>query len=150
VVRELEEAYGIEKSTVSEHFVEASRRHLEKLQRRHFGEDAFCAMMSGAGVLTKSALGTENVRDGLPLSPFRTIPRTDPRPLNRAVWPISPSKRAFFVNQKVGESFEVGFVWLRSHGEFEAALLRQAKPVPRADSVQKRLFQLSKIPHGTR
>src|SRR5580700_9598940 len=78
------------------------------LQRRHFGEDAFCAMMSGAGVLTKSALGTENVRDGLPLSPFRTIPRTDPRPLNRAVWPISPSKRAFFVNQKVGESFEVG------------------------------------------
>jgi len=45
VVRELEEAYGIEKSTVSEHFIEASRRHLEKLQRRNFGEDAFCAMM---------------------------------------------------------------------------------------------------------
>ena len=48
VVRELEEAYGIEKSTVSEHFIEASRRHLEKLQRRHFGEDAFCAMMIDA------------------------------------------------------------------------------------------------------
>lgn len=45
VVRELEQAYGIEKSTVSEHFIEASRRHLEKLQRRNFGEDAFCAMM---------------------------------------------------------------------------------------------------------
>lgn len=45
VVRELEQAYGIEKSTVSEHFIEASRRHLEKLQRRHFGEEAFCAMM---------------------------------------------------------------------------------------------------------
>ena len=76
VVRELEQAYGIEKSTVSEHFVEASRRHLEKLQRRHFGEDVFCAMMSGAGVLTKSALGTDKVRDGLPLRPSRTIPRT--------------------------------------------------------------------------
>jgi transposase-like protein len=45
VVRELEQAYGIEKSTVSEHFIEASRGQLEKLQRRHFGEEAFCAMM---------------------------------------------------------------------------------------------------------
>jgi transposase-like protein len=45
VVRELEQAYGIEKSTVSEHFIEASRRHLEKLQRRDFSEEAFCAMM---------------------------------------------------------------------------------------------------------
>lgn len=45
VVRELEQAYGIEKSTVSEHFIEASRRHLEKLLERSLGEDAFCAMM---------------------------------------------------------------------------------------------------------
>jgi len=45
VVRELEKAYGIEKSTVSEHFIEASRRHLQKLQERSLGEDAFCAMM---------------------------------------------------------------------------------------------------------
>ena len=48
VIRELEQAYGIEKSTVSEHFIDASRRHLEKLQRRHFGEEAFCAMMIDA------------------------------------------------------------------------------------------------------
>jgi putative transposase len=45
VVRELEQAYGIEKSTVSEHFIEASRRHLQKLQERSLSEDAFCAMM---------------------------------------------------------------------------------------------------------
>lgn len=45
VVRELEEAYGIEKSTVSEHFIEASRRRLDKLLARPLGEHAFCAMM---------------------------------------------------------------------------------------------------------
>jgi len=44
VVRELEQAYGIEKSTVSEHFIEASRRRLETLQGRSLGEHAFCAM----------------------------------------------------------------------------------------------------------
>ena len=45
VVRELEQAYGIEKSTVSDHFIESSRVRLEKLLARPLGEDAFCAMM---------------------------------------------------------------------------------------------------------
>lgn len=45
VVRELEQAYGIEKSTVSEHFVEASRGRLQKLLERPLGGHAFCAMM---------------------------------------------------------------------------------------------------------
>jgi transposase-like protein len=45
VVRELEQAYGIEKSTISEHFIEASRGRLQKLQARQLGEHAFCAMM---------------------------------------------------------------------------------------------------------
>jgi putative transposase len=45
VVRELEQAYGIEKSTVSEHFIEASRRRLEKVLERPLGEHAVCAMM---------------------------------------------------------------------------------------------------------
>jgi len=45
VVRELQEAYGIEKSTVSDHFIEASRGRLQKLEARQFGEYAFCAMM---------------------------------------------------------------------------------------------------------
>lgn len=45
VVRELEQAYGIEKSTVSEHFIEASRSRLEKLLGRPLGEYALCAMM---------------------------------------------------------------------------------------------------------
>jgi transposase-like protein len=44
VVRELEQAYGVEKSTVSEHFIVASRRRLEKLETRPLGEHAFCAM----------------------------------------------------------------------------------------------------------
>jgi putative transposase len=45
VVRELEHAYGIEKSTVSEHFIEASRRRLETLQSRPLAQHAVCAMM---------------------------------------------------------------------------------------------------------
>lgn len=45
VVRELEQAYGIEKSTVSEHFIEASRQRLEKLLARPLSEQVFCAMM---------------------------------------------------------------------------------------------------------
>lgn len=45
VIRELKEAYGIEKSTVSEHFIEASRRRLEHLQGRPLAQYAFCAMM---------------------------------------------------------------------------------------------------------
>jgi transposase-like protein len=44
-VRELQDAYGIEKSTVSEHFIGASRGRLQKLQARQLGEHAFCAMM---------------------------------------------------------------------------------------------------------
>jgi transposase-like protein len=45
VLRELKEAYGIEKSTVSGHFIEASRRRLENLQGRPLQQYAFCAMM---------------------------------------------------------------------------------------------------------
>lgn len=45
VVRELEQAYGIEKSTVSEHFIEASRQRLQKLLGRPLGAHAICAMM---------------------------------------------------------------------------------------------------------
>ena len=45
VVKELEQAYGIEKSAVSEYFIEASRGRLQKLQSRLLGEHAFCAMM---------------------------------------------------------------------------------------------------------
>jgi transposase-like protein len=45
VVRELEQAYGIEKSTVSEHFIEASRQRLEKLSQRPLAEHALCAML---------------------------------------------------------------------------------------------------------
>jgi putative transposase len=45
VVRELESVYGIEKSTISEHFIQASRDRLGLLQRRPLGEYALCAMM---------------------------------------------------------------------------------------------------------
>jgi putative transposase len=44
VVRELQQAYGVEKSTVSEHFIMASRRRLEKLETRPLGEHGLCAM----------------------------------------------------------------------------------------------------------
>ena len=45
VIREIEQAYGIEKSTVSEHFIEASRRRLDQLAGRSLAGQAFCAMM---------------------------------------------------------------------------------------------------------
>jgi len=44
VVRELTEAYGIEKSTVSEHFIQASRGRLQELETRPLGEYALGAM----------------------------------------------------------------------------------------------------------
>lgn len=44
VVREMEQAYGIEKSTVSDHFIDASRQRLEKLQARQLDKHALCAM----------------------------------------------------------------------------------------------------------
>jgi putative transposase len=45
VIREIEQAYGIEKSTISEHFIEASRRRLDQLTGRSLAGQAFCAMM---------------------------------------------------------------------------------------------------------
>lgn len=45
IVEELEQAYGIRKSTISEHFIEASRQRLDKLLARPLGEYAFCAML---------------------------------------------------------------------------------------------------------
>ena len=45
VMRELEQAYGIEKSAVSEHFISASRQRLEKLLARPLGGHSLCAML---------------------------------------------------------------------------------------------------------
>jgi transposase-like protein len=45
VVRELEQAYGIEKTAVSDHFIEASRLRVEQLMRRPLGDHAFCALL---------------------------------------------------------------------------------------------------------
>jgi hypothetical protein len=45
VTREIEQAYGIEKSTVSEHFIEASRQRLQKLETRPLSEYCICALL---------------------------------------------------------------------------------------------------------
>ncbi len=45
IVRELEQAYGIEKSAVSEHFIQASRQRLQQLQQRPLGQHAIGAML---------------------------------------------------------------------------------------------------------
>jgi putative transposase len=45
VVKELEQAYGVRKSTISEHFIRASRQRLDQLLARPLGKHAFCAMM---------------------------------------------------------------------------------------------------------
>jgi transposase-like protein len=45
VIEELEQAYGIQKSTISEHFIEASRQRLDKLLARRLNDHPLCAMM---------------------------------------------------------------------------------------------------------
>ena len=45
LVRELKEAYGIEKSTISQHFIEASRERLRKLETRPLDRHRFCALL---------------------------------------------------------------------------------------------------------
>ncbi len=47
-VREFTEAYGLEKSAVSEHFIEASRAKLKELMERPLGKKKFCALMIDA------------------------------------------------------------------------------------------------------
>lgn len=56
VVRELKEAYGIEKSTVSEHFKQASRQHLQKLETRSLKEHAFCAVFIDGSYFQKQQM----------------------------------------------------------------------------------------------
>ncbi len=45
VIEELEQAYGIKKSTISEHFIEASRQRLDRLLARPLAEYALCALL---------------------------------------------------------------------------------------------------------
>ena len=47
-VRQFTEAYGLEKSAVSEHFIEASRAKLKQLAERRLEKKKFCAMLMGA------------------------------------------------------------------------------------------------------
>jgi putative transposase len=47
-VRQFTEAYGLEKSAVSEHFIEASRTKLKELMERPLGKKKFCALMIDA------------------------------------------------------------------------------------------------------
>ena len=56
VIREIEQAYGIEKSTVSEHFIEASRRRLEQLTGRSLTGQAFCALLIDGTYFAQQAL----------------------------------------------------------------------------------------------
>src|SRR3954447_18200445 len=47
-VREFSEAYGLEKSAVSEHFIEASRAKLKALMERRLEKKKFCALLIDA------------------------------------------------------------------------------------------------------
>jgi putative transposase len=47
-VREFTEAYGLEKSAVSEHFIEASRDKLKELMERRLDKKRFCALLIDA------------------------------------------------------------------------------------------------------
>jgi putative transposase len=47
-VREFTEAYGLEKSAVSEHFIEASRAKLQEMMERRLDKIQFCALMIDA------------------------------------------------------------------------------------------------------
>jgi putative transposase len=50
VIREFMDAYGIEKSAVSEHFIEASREKVKQLMERRLGHLRLCAMVIDATV----------------------------------------------------------------------------------------------------
>jgi putative transposase len=60
-VRQFTEAYGLEKSAVSEHFIEASRAKLKQLMERRLDKLQFCALLIDAtpfeGQLMVAALG---------------------------------------------------------------------------------------------
>ena len=45
VVKEFREAYGVEKSAVSDSFIEASREKLQELMERSLGELGLCAVL---------------------------------------------------------------------------------------------------------
>ena len=47
-VREFSEAYGLEKSAISEHFIEASRAKLQELMERPLEKKKFCALLIDA------------------------------------------------------------------------------------------------------
>src|SRR2546425_11966621 len=47
-VRQFSEAYGLEKSAISEHFIEASRTKLKEMMERPLGKMRFCALMIDA------------------------------------------------------------------------------------------------------
>src|ERR1700682_2518271 len=47
-VREFTEAYGLEKSAVSEHFIEASRAKLKELMERRLDKPKMCALLIDA------------------------------------------------------------------------------------------------------
>jgi putative transposase len=47
-VRQFTEAYGLEKSAVSEHFIEASRAKLKQLMERRLDKSRFCALLIDA------------------------------------------------------------------------------------------------------
>ena len=45
VVQQFSDAYGVDKSTISEHFIEASRKRLEQLLTRSLGNLSICVLM---------------------------------------------------------------------------------------------------------
>jgi hypothetical protein len=47
-VREFAEAYGLEKSTISEHFIEASRVKLKEMMERRLDKTRLCALLINA------------------------------------------------------------------------------------------------------
>jgi putative transposase len=47
-VREFREAYGLEKSAISEHFIEASRKKLKEMMERRLDKTRFCALLIDA------------------------------------------------------------------------------------------------------
>src|SRR5262252_1488876 len=78
-VREFAEAYGLEKSAISEHFIEASREKLKEMMERRLDKTRFCALLIDAtpfqrfrpwlGFTTdgRSVAPIVNISSGLPL-----------------------------------------------------------------------------------
>jgi hypothetical protein len=62
VVQQFSDAYGLEKSTTSDHFIEASRRKLEQLMKRQLADVSLTVMLIDGTIVQGPEPGSRHRR----------------------------------------------------------------------------------------